>query len=111
MHRAALVFRVGKDLAHSLQHPQALVADDELHAVQAATLEPLEEADPAGLVLLHALRCAQDLPITVLIDRDRHQYGHVFVRSAPVPAQIDAVHVDIRILSALQRTVSPVLGT
>ena len=32
MHRAALVFGVRKHLAHGLQHPHALVADDELHA-------------------------------------------------------------------------------
>ena len=30
MHRAALVFGVRKHLAHGLQHPHALVADDEL---------------------------------------------------------------------------------
>ena len=55
MHRAALIFGVWKHLAHSLQHPHALVADDELHAVQARSAEPLEEADPTGLILLHAL--------------------------------------------------------
>ena len=58
MHRAALVFGVREHLAHGLQHPHALVADDELHAVQASTTQPLEEADPAGLVLLHALGSA-----------------------------------------------------
>ena len=41
------------------QQMQALVTDDELHAVQAASTEPLEEADPAGLVLPHALGSAQ----------------------------------------------------
>lgn len=30
------------------QQMQALVADDELHAVQSASTKPLEEADPAG---------------------------------------------------------------
>ena len=58
MHRAALVFGVRKHLTHGLQHPHALVTDDELHAVQAASTEPLEEADPAGLVLFHALGSA-----------------------------------------------------
>ena len=109
VHRAALVFRLWKDLANCLKHPQAFVSNDELHAIQASSLEPLEEADPAGLVLLHALCRAQNLPVSVLIDRNRHQYGHVFVLSAPVPTQIDAIHVHIRILSALQWTVSPVL--
>ena len=67
MHRAALVFGVREHLAHSLQHPHALVADDELYAVQPASAEPLEEADPAGLVLFHALCGAQNLTKTVLI--------------------------------------------
>ena len=39
------------------QHPHALVTNDELYAVQAASTEPLEEATPAGLVLFHALGC------------------------------------------------------
>ena len=40
MHRAALVFGLGEHLAHGLQHSHALVADDELHAVQAAATQP-----------------------------------------------------------------------
>ena len=55
MYRAALVFGVREHLAHGLQHSHTLVADDELYAVQAASTKPLEETDPAGLVLLHAL--------------------------------------------------------
>ena len=110
MHRAALVFGVRKHLAHGLQHPHTLVADDELHAIQAASAEPLEEADPAGLVLLHALGSAKNLTETVLIHGDRHQNRHIFVLSAPVAAQIDAVHIDIRIAPALQGTVPPILN-
>ena len=49
------------------QHPHALVTNDELCAIQAASTEPLEEADPAGLVLFHALGGAQNLTKTVLI--------------------------------------------
>ena len=63
MHRAALVFGVREHLAHGLQHPHALVADDELYAVQAASAQPLEEIDPAGLVLgpvkIYAQNCLQ----------------------------------------------------
>jgi len=58
MHRTALIFGVRKHLTHGLQHPHALVTDDELHAVQSASTEPLEEADPAGLVLFHPLGSA-----------------------------------------------------
>ena len=86
MHRAALVFGVREHLAHSLQHPHALVADDELYAVQAASAEPLEGADLAGLVLLHALGSAQNLAKTVLVHGDRHQNSNIFVLSAPVAA-------------------------
>lgn len=40
MHRAALLLGVREYLAHGLHHPHALVADDELHAVQTAAAEP-----------------------------------------------------------------------
>ena len=55
MHRAALIFGLGEHFAHGLQHSRALVTNDELYAVQAASTKPLEETDPSGLVLLHAL--------------------------------------------------------
>ena len=109
MHRAALVFGVREHLAHGLQHPHALVTDDELYAVQAASTKPLEETDPAGLVLLHALCGAQNLTKTVLIHGNCHQNCHIFVLSAPVAAQSDAVHVDVWIAPALQMAVPPVL--
>lgn len=54
MHRAALVFGVREHLAHGLQHPHALVVDDEIHAVQSASTQQLEETDLASLVLFHA---------------------------------------------------------
>ena len=109
MHRAALVFGIREHFAHGLQHPHALVADDELYAVQAASAEPLEETDPAGLVLFHAFGGPQNLAKTILVHGDRHQNSYIFVLSAPVAAQVDAVHVDIRIPPALQGAVSPVL--
>ena len=90
MHRAALVFGVREHLAHGLQHPHALVADDELRAIQAASEKPLEETDSAGLVLLHALGGSQNLTKTVLIHGNCHQNRHIFVLSAPVVAQVDA---------------------
>ena len=101
MHRAALVFGVREHLAHGLQHPHALVTDDELYAVQAASTKPLEEADPAGLVLFHALCGAQNLTKTVLIHGDRHQNRNIFILSTPVAAQVDAVHIDVWIAPAL----------
>ena len=55
MHCAALVFGVREHLAHGLQHPYALVADDEFYAVQAASAEQLKEVEISGLVLFHSL--------------------------------------------------------
>ena len=101
MHGAALVFGLWEYFAHGLQHPHTLVANDELHTAKATTTEPLEEVDPAGLVLFHPLGGTQDLTKTILIHGDRHQNGNIFVFSAPVAAQVDAIHVDIRIPPAL----------
>ena len=72
MHDAALVFGIWEYFAHGLQHSHALVADDEPYAVQAASTKPLEEADPTGLVLLHALSGTQSLTKTVLIHGNCH---------------------------------------
>ena len=72
MHRAALVFGVREHLAYGLQHSHALVADDELYAIQAASAEPLEEIDPAGLVLFHSLSGTQNVTETVFIHGNRH---------------------------------------
>ena len=47
---------------------------------------------------------------TVIIYGDCHQNRLIFILSAPVAVQIDAIHVDIRIPTALQWTVPPVLN-
>ena len=70
--------------------------------------QPLEEALPAGFVLLHALLCAQNLTVSVFCNANCHQNRDVFVFTAPVPLQVDAIHIDVRI-PARQRPLSPVL--
>ena len=70
----------------------------------------MEEADPAGLVLFHALGGTQNLTKTVLVHGDRHQNRHIFILSAPVAAQVDTVHINIRIPSTLQGAVAPILN-
>ncbi len=72
MDNAALVFGAREYFTHGLQHSHALVADDELHAIQPSPSEPLEEADPAGLVLLHALGGSQNLAKAILVHGDCH---------------------------------------
>lgn len=95
MYCTTLVFRLGKDFAHSSQPSQAFVTGNEIHAVQTTSLEPFKEAEPAGPVLLHALRKPHNFPITVLIDRNGYPNGYVLKLSASVPAQIDTVHVGV----------------
>jgi len=56
MDDAALVFDLRKYFSHGLQHTQALVTDNELHTIQAAAFEPLEKADPTGLILQSSWR-------------------------------------------------------
>src|SRR5699024_3743702 len=104
-----LVLGFREYFSYSLQHTKALVANNEFHSVQATPAEPLEEADPAGLVLLHTLSGTQNLTISVLIDRNCHKNSYIFKFAAPVTAQVDPIHIDIRISSTLQRTVPPIL--
>ena len=58
MDRAALAFSLGKHFSHGFQHSQAPVPNNEFHAVQSTTFEPLKEIHPAGLVLFHPLGSA-----------------------------------------------------
>ena len=91
---------------HGLQQPHALVTDDELNAIQIAPTEPLGEVDPTDLVLFHPFGSAQNLTKTVLIHGNRH----IFILFTPVAAQVDVIHVDIWVSSALHRTILPALN-
>ena len=86
-------FCLGKHLSHRLQYPQTLVSDNELDALKAASAKPLEEVDPACLVLFHPLSRTQNLTITVLIYSNRHQNSHIFIFSTPVSLEVDSVNV------------------
>ena len=50
-----LVCGFGEHFPHGLQHTEAFVSHNEFHAIQTTAAEPLEETDPASLVLFHAL--------------------------------------------------------
>ena len=101
MNRAALVFGLGKHFYYSLQHTQTFVANNEFYTILASAMQPLEKSDPAGLILLHALCCAQNLTISILIYHNCHQNSNVFVFTAPVATQINTVNIDVRILTTL----------
>ena len=72
MNHTALVLCLRKHLSHSFQHTQTLVSNNEFDALKASAPEPLEEADPTGLVLLHAFSSPQNLTVAILIDGDCH---------------------------------------
>ena len=103
----ALVFGLRKYFSHSFQHTKALVPNHQLDPVQATAAQPLKETDPAGLILFHSLGGTQNFTVSVLVYRNRHQYCHIFILSAPVPPQIDPVHIDVGIFAALQGPVPP----
>ena len=66
----------------------------------------MEEIHPAGLVLLHSFGGAQTLAVSIFIDRNRDQNRYIFILAAPVAAQIDAIHIDMRVASTLPGAVS-----
>lgn len=70
----------------------------------------LDKADPAGLVFFHSLGSAYNLTVSVLVDRNRHQNRYIFKLSAPILAQVDPIHIDIRIMSTLQGTIASFLN-
>jgi uncharacterized protein YigA (DUF484 family) len=73
VHHAALPTRCREVLCGPLDQAHAGVGHDQLDAAQSATLEMGQEAAPAGLVLLGALDDTENLPVSLGIDRDRHQ--------------------------------------
>ena len=88
-----LVFGLRKHFSNSLQHAKALVANNEIHAIQTTATQPLKETDPAGFVFFHALSSTKNLSVFVFIDRNRHQNSHIFKLPAPVAAQVDPIHI------------------
>jgi hypothetical protein len=93
-------------LGRRLDQAQALVADRQPHAGQAALLEVAQEGAPALGVLLGPLHHPQHLAEAVGTHAHRHQHGHVADLAAPAPLEPDAVQVDVRVL-ARQRPVPP----
>jgi hypothetical protein len=72
MNHAALPTGLGVELRGALDQAHASVGDDQLDALQATTLQVVEESAPTGLVLLGALDDAENLPVPLGFDRDRH---------------------------------------
>ncbi len=103
MHHAALVRSVWEHFSHRFQHPQALVANNELYAIQSAAFQPLEELNPAGLVLFHLLGSAQSLPVAVFIDRNRHR----FVLATPAAEQMTPSHKAVRLCEMVAGSRNP----
>ena len=104
-----LILGFREHFSHSLQHTKTFVTNHQFNPIQATATQPLKEVDPAGFVLFHALGSTKNLSVPVFIDRNRHKNSYIFKLSAPVTAQVDPIHIDIRIASTLQRAVPPIL--
>src|SRR5262249_55866391 len=65
-----------KHLAGSLDQTQTGVGDDQAHSLKPSLLQLFQERQPARAILLAALADAENLPITVPIDRRRYQQRH-----------------------------------
>src|SRR5215471_4502035 len=96
MHRAALPAGIGIELGRALHQALAGIGDDELSARQPAGLEVLQEAAPARLVLLSALHDAQNLPVALRVDRDRHQQRDVAHLSGPAAIKASSAELSRR---------------
>lgn len=82
---------VWEEFSHSFQHPQALVPSHQLDPFQLAAGQPLEEADPTGLVLFHSLSGTQNLTVSILVYCNCNQNRNILKLSAPIATQVDAV--------------------
>lgn len=105
---AALVLGFGEYFSHSLQHTKALVFNNESYAIQVTATQPLEKADPTGLVPFHTRSGTQNLTVSVLIDYNYYQNSYIFELSALFAVQVDSIHIDIWIAPTLQGTVAPI---
>ena len=103
----ALIPRFREDFTGCFEHAEALVANNELDALQSAVAQPLKKLLPAFLIFLHPFGCPQNLTVSVFIDCNGHKNGYILIFAAPVPFQINAIHIHIGILSTLEWSVSP----
>ena len=106
MHREAMVASPGEQLLERTEHPRALVAGDEPHAGEPASLEPGEELAPGLRGLGVPLGAADDLLVAGGVDADDEQHGHVLVGHSPAALEVDAVDEDVGV-AALERPLPP----
>jgi hypothetical protein len=105
---AALPRRLGEELRSALRQPHTSIGDDQPDTAQAAFLEMFEEAAPACFVLFGTFADAENLPISTIIDPDRHQQRDVADLAGPAALEYNAVQVNVRVL-AFDRSVAPSL--
>ena len=109
VNNAAVISDFREDFTSLFEHARTFVANYEPDTLQPADAQPLEEFLPAFLVFLQTFGCAKNLTISVFIHCNSHKNGYILIFTAPVPFQIDAIHIHIGILPALKRTVPPLL--
>lgn len=87
-----------------------VLANNHINPFQATGAEPLEEIDPADLVLFHTLSCTKNFTVAILIHRNSYPNSYIFKLFTQVAARVDTIHVDIQKPSTLQRKISPFLN-
>ena len=97
VHHAPLVLRPGKHRVHRGDESRAPVSDHQAHALQTAFDHASYELLPAGSVLPHALRHADDLAVALRVDADGDEDADVLHASAPGALVPHAVHEHVRV--------------
>lgn len=80
-----------------------------MNVSQAASAQPLEEVDPTGFILFHAIGSTENFTVTIFVYSNGNQNTDVLVFATPVALQPDAI-LYIRIFPTLQRAISPLLN-
>ena len=95
MNGAALPLCIGQEFFNALGQPPAGIRDDQFHTLQAPIDQMTQERRPARLVLFGALANAQNLSMSLGIDGDRHQQGHIANFPAPGALHHDAIKIQV----------------
>ena len=103
---AALIGHLWVELAQALDQPKALVAGEQLDALESAFLEVAEEVLPGGLVLLGALGDAEYLSVAILLDPDGNEDADVADFATPRELQPNAVEENVGVLTG-DRLIAP----
>ena len=97
MHVAALPGGLLQHLRHSPLEPQVIVADDELHPVQAALLEATKKVLPGCSAFPVGQLDAQQAPLAITVDADGDEHRPTPDNTAFANALVPSIQNHIRV--------------